>query len=133
MDTRLLIGPKATNLTGNISKNTLGNLSSTGASSFASLFNNALQSDSKEELQLSNHAQKRLEERSIFMSDSLKSTLSNAIEELSIKGAKDSLVITNEGAFVVNVPNKTLVTAMSINEMQEGIITNIDSVKKKKK
>ncbi|WP_434084601.1 hypothetical protein [Lacrimispora xylanisolvens] len=36
---------------------------------------------------------------------------------LSVKG----------GAFIVNVPNNTVVTTMSGNEMKENIFTNIDS------
>lgn len=61
----------------------------------------------------------------------LKVSLDEAFNELSAKGAKNSLVLTNEGAFVVNVPNRTLVTAIGLEEMRSGIVTNIDSVNMK--
>ena len=62
------------------------------------------------------------------MDSDLKSSLSEAFNELEAKGAKDSLVLTKEGAFVVNVPSRTLITAMGFNEMRDNIVTNIDSV-----
>lgn len=65
------------------------------------------------------------------MTGELKVSLDEAFNELSAKGAKNSLVLTNEGAFVVNVPNRTLVTAIGLEEMRSGIVTNIDSVNMK--
>ena len=45
-----------------------------------------------------------------------------------MKGSRDSLVMMNDTAFVVNVPNKTVVTTMQVNNENENIFTNIDSV-----
>ena len=49
-----------------------------------------------------------------------------ALEELSQN--KYSLVLMDKTAFIVNVPNKTVVTAMQVDESNENIFTNIDSV-----
>jgi flagellar operon protein len=65
------------------------------------------------------------------MSPELESSLVNAVDKLSARGAKDSLVITDEGAFLINVPSRTMVTAMGKDEMRDGIVTNIDSVSMK--
>ena len=42
------------------------------------------------------------------------------------KGIKDSLVIVDDLAFIVNIPNNTVVTAMDQNDTAENIFTNID-------
>ena len=42
------------------------------------------------------------------------------------KGIKDSLVIVDELAFIVNVPNRTVVTAMDSTQADENVFTNIN-------
>ena len=42
------------------------------------------------------------------------------------KGIKDSLVVVDSYAFIVNVPNKTVVTALDQGETGDHIFTNID-------
>ena len=42
------------------------------------------------------------------------------------KGIKESLVIVDQLAFIVNVPNNTVVTAMRQAETDEKVFTNID-------
>jgi len=79
-------------------------------------------------IHVSAHAEKRLQERHLSLDGNLGETLANAIEELRAKGARDSLVVTPEAAFVVHVPTRTLVTAMDRSEMRDRIVTNIDSV-----
>lgn len=131
MDPRLMIGPRGPQLTGvatgNGSKQNVGNQGAV----FGDLFQQALKPETDNELRISAHANKRLNERNIDMSPALEMSLNKAISELQHKGARDSLIVTNEGAFVVNVPNRTLITAMSTEEMRDGIVTNIDSVNMK--
>jgi flagellar operon protein len=38
------------------------------------------------------------------------------------------LVMMNNKAFIVNIPNKTVITAMNVEKSNENIFTNIDSV-----
>ncbi len=68
---------------------------------------------------------------SLFRQTLEKESTNEPFRVSSAKGAKNSLVLTNEGAFVVNVPNRTLVTAIGLEEMRSGIVTNIDSVNMK--
>lgn len=81
----------------------------------------------KEGLHFSRHAAERANQRGIEMSDSFLNDLQSAVEKARLKGAKDVVIISERGAFIVNVPNNTVVTTMSGNEMKENIFTNIDS------
>ena len=133
MDPRLMIGSRSPLLRGLSNSTNLNGYSSPKTNnqkgvSFQELLNGVLNDSSNEEFHISSHAQKRLNERNIAMNSDLKSSLSEAFNELEAKGAKDSLVLTKEGAFVVNVPSRTLITAMGFNEMRDNIVTNIDSV-----
>lgn len=132
MDPRLMIGPQGPQLGGIALKSTRP-ASPNGSSglSFNDLFNQIIRPPQAEGLRISAHAQKRLDERNIVMNEALENSISKAINELAGKGAKDSLIVTREAAFLVNVPNRTVVTAMGLDEMRDGIVTNIDSVSMK--
>lgn len=95
----------------------------TGPSGFDSIFKEEL-----EKVKFSSHATKRLEARNIHLTETELGKLQNAVERAEQKGAKDSLVMMDKTAFIVNVPNKTVVTAMQVEEGSENIFTNIDSV-----
>ena len=62
------------------------------------------------------------------MSDTELSRLQDAVSRAEAKGAKDSLVMMDNKAFIVNIPNKTVVTALPIEESTDNVFTNIDSV-----
>ncbi|MGE5363010.1 MAG: TIGR02530 family flagellar biosynthesis protein [Bacteroidota bacterium] len=94
-----------------------------GKESFDAIFREEL-----EKVKFSSHAQKRLESRNIQLSETELGKLQNAVEKAEAKGAKDSLVVMDNTAFIVNVPNKTVITAMQVDETQENVFTNIDSV-----
>lgn len=79
------------------------------------------------ELKISKHAQKRLNHRQLEFDSIHQAKLKSAVETLEKKGARDSLVLMGELAFIVNVPSKTVVTAMSKDQMNEHVFTNIDS------
>ena len=78
------------------------------------------------ELKFSKHASMRLEERNISLSQEQKDRLETGTQKAEAKGIKDSLVLMDSLAFIVNIPNKTVVTAMEQGESQESIYTNID-------
>jgi flagellar operon protein len=91
--------------------------------SFESIFQKEL-----EKVKFSSHALKRLEERNIELSEAEMTKINTAIERAELKGSKDSLVMMDQTAFIVNIPNKTVVTALPIAESKENVFTNIDSV-----
>lgn len=81
-----------------------------------------------DKIKFSNHALKRLETRNIQLSDTDIDKIQNAVEKAELKGSKNSLVMMEDTAFIVNVPNRTVVTTMPIKDENENIFTNIDSV-----
>ena len=92
-------------------------------SSFDSIFREEL-----DKVKFSNHALKRLESRNIQLSDDDISKIQNAVDKAESKGSKDSLVMMNKTAFIVNIPNRTVVTAVDVAGSDENVFTNIDSV-----
>ncbi len=99
-----------------------GNIKS-GKESFGDVFNHEL-----EKLKFSSHASKRLESRNIQLNETAIDRLNTAVEKAEAKGAKDSLIMMDDTAFIVNVPNRTVVTAMDVSNSNENVFTNIDSV-----
>lgn len=79
------------------------------------------------ELKFSKHAKERAQERGIEVTPSLMSEIEKAVDKAREKGAKDLAVIGSDKAFIVNVPNNTVITAMSYLELKNNIFTNIDS------
>jgi flagellar operon protein len=91
--------------------------------SFDNIFQEELQ-----KVKFSSHAQKRLETRNIQLNSEEMTKIQNAVEKAESKGSKDSLVMMNDTAFVVNVPNKTVITALQVGQDNDNVFTNIDSV-----
>ncbi len=78
-------------------------------------------------LTVSAHAAQRLHERSIAMTDPVREQIAHALDTLGARGASDALLIGTDAAFVVNVPNRTVVTALAPDEMRDRVVTQIDS------
>jgi flagellar operon protein len=79
-------------------------------------------------LRFSNHAQKRLEARNISLTDDGINRLSNAVDKAEKRGGKESLVMVDDMAFIVNVRDRMVVTALDSKTRGEGVFTQIDSV-----
>jgi flagellar operon protein len=79
-------------------------------------------------LKFSNHAQKRLQSREIRLSDDGLNRLADAVERAEKRGGRESLVLMDELAFIVNIPSRLVVTAMDASSRGEGVFTQIDSV-----
>ena len=77
-------------------------------------------------LKFSKHASNRLSTRNIELSETQVMRLKDGMEKANAKGIKDSLVLVDKLAFIVNVPSNTVVTAMEQSETDENIFTNID-------
>ena len=92
--------------------------------SFQDIFNK--KSFETSELKFSKHAVSRLEDRNITMTTEQIERLNEGAAKAQEKGIKDSLVMIDSLAFIVNVPNKTVVTAMDQTDANDNIFTNID-------
>ena len=76
------------------------------------------------ELKFSKHASERLVSRNIDLSEAQKERLNQAVKAAEAKGIKESLVMMDNLAFIVNVKNNTVITAVAGGE--EKIFSNID-------
>ncbi len=75
----------------------------------------------------SKHAAQRVQQRGIQVTENLLDSINRAVDKARDKGARDVVIISSQGAFIVNIPNNTVITSMSGSEMQDNIFTNIDS------
>lgn len=76
-------------------------------------------------IKISAHAQQRISERHMSLNEGDMARLNEAINTLEKKGAKESLMIYKDMAFIASVNNRTIITAMQNKEME--VVTNIDS------
>lgn len=86
----------------------------------------SLDAASKTPLKFSKHASNRLADRNIELTVDQMERLAEGTQKAGVKGIRDSLVMVDNLAFIVNVPNGTVVTAMDQNQADENIFTNID-------
>lgn len=78
------------------------------------------------EVIFSKHAEQRLKSRNIRLTDTEKIKLGDAVSKAEAKGVRDSLVLMDNVAFVVNVGKRTVITAVDSQELKENVFTNID-------
>lgn len=79
-----------------------------------------------DEVKFSKHAANRLIDRNISLSNDQMERLNGAAKKASEKGIKESLVLVDSLAFIVNVPNNIVVTALDQSEAVDNVFTNID-------
>jgi flagellar operon protein len=87
--------------------------------------NGAARSDN--DLLISQHAIKRMTERNINLDAEEFTKLKSALQKLRTKGGQDSLVITNKAAYILDVKNNKVVTAMDKKSLNDNVFTKIDS------
>ena len=87
-------------------------------------FRDILGSKMPEPVQFSKHAALRLNDRNINLTGEQIDRVSNGIGKANDKGIRDSLVLVDDLALIVNVQSRTVITA--ITQAQENIFSNID-------
>ena len=80
-----------------------------------------------ERLRWSRHARERLATRGMTLSPAEVERVAQGVERAAAKGSRESLVLVDELALIVNVRNRTVLTALDRRRLQEGVVTNIDS------
>ena len=78
----------------------------------------------KGELRFSKHANERLVYRNIDLSKEQVERLINGTNKAREKGIRESLVMVDDLAFIVNVKNNIVITA--VNDTEDVVFTNID-------
>lgn len=76
------------------------------------------------QVKFSKHASQRLETRKIDLSEEQRARLQDAAGQAREKGMKESLVMVDNLAFIVNVKNNTVITA--VKDTERAVFTNID-------
>ncbi|MBE5932487.1 MAG: flagellar protein [Lachnospiraceae bacterium] len=91
--------------------------------SFQDIFNQKV--NETEDVKFSKHANQRLESRNINLSQEQMSRLNQGVSKARDKSINESLVMMDNLAFIVNVKNNTVVTALESSE-ESNVFTNID-------
>ncbi|MCQ2523929.1 MAG: flagellar protein [Lachnospiraceae bacterium] len=94
--------------------------------SFKDIFEAKSLVNEPKELKFSKHAANRLVDRNISLTAEQMGRLEDGAMKAHAKGIKESLVIVDSLAFIVNIPNNTVVTALDQAESNENVFTNID-------
>ena len=80
----------------------------------------------KAPLKFSAHATQRLNDRKISIDPTTLAKIRDAVDRADAKGVEDTLVLTSQAAFIVNVKNRTVVTALDRGSVSGNVFTNID-------
>ena len=75
---------------------------------------------------ISKHASIRMQNRNIELNDNQVRRLSIGLDKAKEKCIKDTLVLIDDKAFVVNVKSNTVITAVEDKDMKNRVFTNID-------
>lgn len=79
------------------------------------------------EVRFSKHAAARMQSRGISLDEADLAELGEAIDRLAARGAKESLLLLGEHAFIVGVPDRRVITALTRSEAVGNLFTQIDS------
>lgn len=91
-------------------------------------FNRVLQNVQKSnELKMSAHAENRLKERNINLTQADIKNINEAAEKIRNKGGREALILYKDIAFVASIRNNTIITAVDSSNLKENVFTNIDS------
>ncbi|MDH6369169.1 flagellar biosynthesis protein [Paenibacillus sp. VTT E-133280] len=123
MSDRLTIGqlyPASSLHSSTLQRSSIPKQTVTGEATFESVLQQKL-------LKFSNHAAKRLEQRGIELGSRQLDQISSAVDKAAAKGSKESLILMKDLAFIVSVPNRTVVTAMDGSSIKDNVFTQIDS------
>jgi flagellar operon protein len=75
----------------------------------------------------SKHALDRLAQRGIDVSATTLGRLTDGIQRAAAKGSRSSVVLVDGTAFVTAVQSRTVITAVTQDQMRSHVFTNIDS------
>src|SRR5690606_34156036 len=68
-------------------------------------------------IKISAHAEQRMQERNIKLDQADMENLKEAMNNLEKKGARESLMLYKDMAFIASVRNRTIITTMNNDEM----------------
>ncbi len=83
-------------------------------------------SNRNDTVSFSRHANERLSSRNIRLNEEQMQRLNEGVRQAKEKSIQESLVMMDNIAFIVNVKNNTVITAMDQNTNDSNVFTNID-------
>ena len=89
-------------------------------------FQELLQKERSSKVNLSAHAQERLERRDINLEEKDWQKISEAVDRAAEKGVSSSLLVYGDVALVASVTNRTIITAVDETSSKEHVFTGID-------
>lgn len=116
-----LINPSLVNTVKKPEPITNNKISNINNKTFKEIFDNKAENTN---ILFSKHASMRLNSRNLQLSNAQIKRVEDGIKRAEEKGIKDSLVLVDNIALLVNIKNKTVVTAIDNNS--EKVYTNID-------
>ncbi|MCL1999421.1 MAG: flagellar protein [Turicibacter sp.] len=93
-----------------------------GRENFSQMLQQTIQS--RQTVNFSKHANMRLNDRSIQLTGEQLERVNTGLNKAHARGIRDSLVLVDDVALVVNVKSKTVITA--IGDDRDNIFSNID-------
>jgi flagellar operon protein len=94
------------------------------AAQSATPFRDVLGSSLSRQVQFSKHAALRLTDRNLKLTGDQMDKIDTAIDKAREKGIRDSLVLVDDMALIVNIKSRTVITAM--NQNNDHVFSNID-------
>jgi flagellar operon protein len=101
-----------------------GSNKQSGGVPFSEILKNQQAVNDTSELKFSKHANERLASRNIDLTDEQLERLEIGAKKAGEKGINESLVMVDNLAFIVNVKNNTVITA--VKDGEDKVFTNID-------
>jgi flagellar operon protein len=77
-------------------------------------------------VKLSKHALARMQSRNLNLDHDQVQRLNRAVDQARAKGIRDTLVLMDDKAFVINIKSTVIVTASDQRSLKERVFTNID-------
>ncbi|MBZ0264416.1 hypothetical protein K8I28_07080 [bacterium] len=94
---------------------------------FSKTLEKATQRPSTPNVTISAHASQRLLQRGIHLDQHDLNKIDAGMDRATAKGARDSLFLMRDLAFLVSVENRTVITAMDGESAKDNVFTKIDS------
>jgi len=108
----------------NATKNNVTAAKQAASTPFSEILKSKQTNSETTELKFSKHANERLASRNIDLTDEQLTRLESGAKKASEKGINESLVMVDNLAFIVNIKNNTVITA--VNDGEDKVFTNID-------
>ena len=84
--------------------------------------------NSEKKVKFSAHAQKRMESRTITINSDEMKKIEESVAKLRNKGCQDSVILSQDRAYVISIKNNTVVTIVDEGSLKDSVFTNIDSM-----